>query len=280
MKKFGPIVRFLYPWSGLAERVGYIISISVGVVIGMDEDADWLNHRPVVLRAIEFVKDDAFYFYLASLALIVFSFCVKRYGKPWVWDKLKFILDEYRGKAFFVSESDPQDHHRITLFQYKRNCVFKKHWSSSYIFRPWGNTPLVSHYLVPVLRSGHLSQKTSAIFHVPDSGDHSEGVAGWAFAARSSVVIQELPDVNKKQAPKYIKNNYAEATKCPREMIEHYISKDRMLPRSIAAIPVDVHGKPWGVIVLDSRTPNGVQEQSVLNYSLTVALIGQLLEEA
>ena len=52
------------------------------------------------------------------------------------------------------------------------------------------------------------------------------------------------------------------------------------MPRSIAAIPIIVFGDMWGVIVLDSRHPNGVSSDSVLNFELTVALVGQLLEKA
>lgn len=280
MKKYGSLIRAIHPWSGLAERVGYAISIFTGVIIGVDKDAAWLSDHPVVLQGMRFVERQALFIYSISLALIIISFFIKKYGKPWVWDKIKFILDEYQGKAFFVDVTDPQDHHRVTLFKCKRSCIFTKHWSSRNWWRPWGSTPVISNYLVPVLRSGHLSQKSSAAFHAPDNSDLAEGVAGWAWAARNSIVIPELPDVNDKKIKMYQKKQYAEGTNSKLEMVEYYISKDRHLPRSIAAIPVDVHSKPWGVVVLDSRSVNGVQEDSVLNYSLTVALLGQLLEEA
>ena len=45
-------------------------------------------------------------------------------------------------------------------------------------------------------------------------------------------------------------------------------------------MPVECKGKLWGVIVLDSMTSGGVTSESVEHYTLTVALIGHLLEKA
>lgn len=52
------------------------------------------------------------------------------------------------------------------------------------------------------------------------------------------------------------------------------------MPCSIVAIPIERRGKMWGVIVLDSRYPEGVTDKAVEDYRLTVALVGHLLERA
>lgn len=280
MKSFGPFVRKLYPLAGLIELLGTGLAIGLGVVLGIDKEAGWLANRPVALRLLDFIGDYALILYGVAGLLILFGWATKKWGNPWVWDKIKFILDEYQDKAFFKEGNEPQDHHRVTLFKYHAKCVFKRHWSSSHWHLPWGETPLVSNYLVPVLRSGHISQNSSAIFHVPDDSDKSEGVAGMAWSSRKAVVLPELPNMNKNNPGITSRRRYAEVTNSSLSLVDFYIEKNRPMPRSIAAIPVDVKGKPWGVIVLDSRLANGVRHESVVNYQLTVALLGQLLEEA
>lgn len=280
MKSYSPFYRSVYPYSWAVERFGYVSLTITSLILGVDKNSAWLEDRPIVLRAIVFTEDHALWFFSIFVACIMLGLIFRRLGNPWVWDKLKFILDEYQGKAFNVNPSDPQDHHRVTLFKEHSRCILRRHWSSSSAWKPWGNTPVISRYLVPVLRSGHISQKSSALFHIPDDSDKSEGVAGKAWSANEAIIISDLPDVNRPRPGVRDRRKYAESTNSTVEMVDSYIGKGRQLPRSIAAIPIEVDGKPWGVVVLDSRSPNGVQQQSVLDYTLTVALLGQLLEEA
>lgn len=53
----------------------------------------------------------------------------------------------------------------------------------------------------------------------------------------------------------------------------------RQPPRSIGAIPIEVHGKIWGALVLDSKAPQGVTNEKIANFKLTAGMIGQLLEK-
>lgn len=280
MKSYGLIYRKIYPYLGPMERIGFVSLSIFSLILGANKEADWLKNRPIVLRGMEFLENYAIFFLSLSMILIALGFLIKCRGNPWVWDKIKFILDEYQGKAFNVDPSDPRDHHRVTLFKHYKNCIFRRHWSSRAWWKPWGETPMVSSYLAPVLRSGHISQKSSALFHVPDDSDKAEGVAGKAWSAQEAIILPSLPDVNKANAKVRDRKNYANVTSCDIDMVNYYREKKRPLPRSVAAIPIEVKGKPWGVVVLDSRVENGVQEDSVLNYSLTVALLGQLLEKA
>jgi hypothetical protein len=117
------------------------------------------------------------------------------------------------------------------------------------------------------------------MFYAPDSSDDAEGVAAQAWARREVVIATDLPQINQK-SKKGVLAQYANKSFCPVEMVQSLIQKDRPMPRSIAAIPVLCRGEIWGVLVLDSRDPQGVNSDAVTNYQLTIALIGQLLEEA
>lgn len=76
------------------------------------------------------------------------------------------------------------------------------------------------------------------------------------------------------------KSKYAKRTFTSLEYIERAIELKKPLPLSLGAMPVFVHGKIWGVLVLDSQSSDGVTEEVLDNFSLTVEIIGQLLEKA
>lgn len=277
MKTFGrrrKIFHFASVWvSGIAA----FLATAVGLINGIDQDEDWLSSRPVVARCVEFTQESALWIYAFIIFLVLASEIYKRCGDPWVWEKIKFILDEYQGKAFNTPGATPADHNRVTLFKYTENCVFQKHWSSDTWYRPCGKNPWLSSYLVPVLRSGHISQKTKAMFYAPDSSDKAEGIAAYAWASRQAISVPGLPSITSK-SNKSDRKQYAEATFSDIKMIEKYADEGRPMPRSLTAIPIESSGRIWGVVVLDSRYPNGISDNAVEHYRLTVALVGHLLE--
>ncbi|WP_281085133.1 hypothetical protein [Methylophaga thiooxydans] len=198
-------------------------------------------------------------------------------GDPWVWEKLQFILNEYQNKVFSEKANEPNHHHRVTLFRYTKWNLHTRHCTGKWYW-PWGKHWPCSGWLVPVLRSGYTSQNTNIIFSAPDNADHAEGVAGQAWAKESAVILNELPSPSKNGPKREIKN-YCKVTACPHEIVDAKINTGKPMPLSIAATPVEVNGKIWGVVVLDSRASDGVSRESILNYELTVALVGQLLEK-
>lgn len=246
-------------------------------LIGVEKDEEWLAGRTLIWAIIEKLQSYAIYLYIFLAIIVVICLVVKRWGDPWVIEKIQFILDGYQEKVFSASRA-PRDHNRVTLFKHHKSCLLKRHWTATSPLRPWGDRKPFSEYLVPYLRSGHLAQKTGAIFYVDsNNSERTEGVAGMAWAQRQVAHLPDLPEVVAATG-KRIKKQYATATKCDVKLMDKYLSEGRQPPRSIAAIPVECHGKLWGVIVLDSRDPLGVTEESIQNYTLTVALIGQLLE--
>lgn len=291
MKQIGFLRQITYVSAGYVYS-GCALAFSCLQWVGAQDIEDprgLLKGRPFVTRLVEILQEFTVAFYILMAILALACFFARRMSDPWVLEKIKFILDEYQLRCFEQVAGDPADHHRVTLFRCE-SCLLNKHWSSKNFFRPWGKNPIFSgwfkfsSYLVPILRSGHMSQKSSALFYVCDDSEKVEGLAGLAWASSAPIIKVDLPDPTsvKKGSKRYLEliNDYASKTKCDPEMIAGYLDRNRPLSRSIAAIPVMVNDRVWGVIVLDSRKPNGVSSNSVENYELTVAIIGQLLEKA
>lgn len=278
MRSFGSKRKFLYQVSEWVYVFATTLAAFIGWVNGVEKDDPWLKNRPVVWAALEYIQDHTVYLYLAIGIVVFLCVLYRRMGDPWILEKLQFILDEYQFKVFSASGA-PQDHDRVTIFKHCKNHFWLRHWSCSKWYWRSGKHPFWSDYLIPVLRSGHISKKSKAIFYAPDGSDKAEGVASMAWSKKGSVVLNQLP-VIKSNTGVRDKEKYARATKCDLALLDKYIAEGRQPPSSIAAMVIECNGRPWGVLVLDSRSPNGVTDDSVDNYTLTIALIGHLLERA
>lgn len=277
MTKFGAWRRGIYVASDWIYAGCLLISTALGWVNSLDGEELWLKDRTILQGYVFHVQELSIWLYVLIGVVCLICFIIKRRGDPWIYEKLQFILDEYQGKVF--SNGTPKDHDRVTIFEHRKNCLFARHWSANAWYRPWGNKKPFSDYLVPIMRSGHISQRSRAIFYAPDESDKAEGVAAMAWARRAAVILNDLPEITATTGRRD-KEKYARTTKCDMGLLDRYIADGRQPPRSIAAMPIDRNGKLWGVVVLDSRSPQGVTDTSVSNYTLTVALIGHLLERA
>ena len=257
-----------------------------GVIATYPVQSDLQSSSPILFHFYNMVHQNLPYLFLALFVLYLLGLWLKRFGDPWILDKLQFVLDKYQGKAFVKrSRPDPKDYHRVTIFQFKRNVWFPCHWSAKGTWWPYGGGmhPFRSNYLVPVLRSGRLSRKTRAIFYVSDSGDDCEGVAGMAWVTEEAAIATGLPSIGSATRKRDIQE-YAESTGSDEALVESILAakkkakRESPIPRAIVAIPVERNGKNWGVVVLDSRDPDGIADDAVENYQITIALIGLLLE--
>lgn len=273
----GTLRRHIYRFSEIT-WISISAALAVtGWILSIDGDEAWTKERPILWRACEVIQDNSLYIYIAIGIIATITFWVKRKCDPWIIEKLKFILNGYQQGAFAGDDPVLRDNDRVTIFKHTSSTCFVRHWSSKSIVAPWGKNPVFSRYLVPVLRSGHISQNSKAAFYAPDSADKAEGIAGRAWATNRPIVLCDLPDITENSRIRD-KKSYATSTYCDIGMLDRYIKEGRKLPRSIAAIPIESCGRVWGVVVLDSANPNGVSPSSVSHYSLTVALIGELLE--
>ena len=120
-----------------------------------------------------------------------------RIGQPWAQESIEAILEEICNLAFNADTTeDPVHYHRVTLFKYKK----RKYWIP--LAKPRGTSPWgkgrgpQSGWLVPVLRTGHATQKTSTVFLAPDDADNAEGIAGRAWSQRGTAYAPDLPEVS------------------------------------------------------------------------------------
>lgn len=199
---------------------------------------------------------------------------LKHSGGKWHKTHTQFILDQIQTKAFSRFRDDIDDHHRVTLFKYKLK-VFRPRKQWWWVITKCHN-PNVG-WLVPYLRSGYTSKETNVCFMCPDDGSKAEGVAGQSWSKNSTYVVDNLPHIRQESGVNQ-RNKYKRRTHVEDEYLNHKLSKQQQIPRSIGAIPIEVNGKRWGVIVFDSVDPEGVNTGLMREYSVMAITIGRLLE--
>lgn len=217
------------------------------------------------------LQQSSFWIWLAIAFLAIVGALTKRIGDPWVKNKLKYVLDNFRKKAYASLDNARAQDHRVTLFMHKQ-YVWNRIGSYKNGCRPWDG------WLIPTMRSGHKTLDTKAIFHAPE-GDNAQGIAGVAWDSEQQISVCDLPNLVSASSDAQTKK-YAKRTFCSIEMVDRYRKANKPLPRSIGAIPVFVNDEIAGVLVLDSHATNGVNDQVLDQFSLTVDIIGQLLERA
>jgi hypothetical protein len=185
----------------------------------------------------------------------------KHLGSPWLWDAVKFHLDAIRETAFAISDDDAQHHHRVTLFKHVKWSFCCRQW-------PW------SGWLVAVERSGHTTRSGVLKFKAPDNADEAEGVAGLTWARNRVVRVSKLPDLTENSGEDQLET-YAKNTGLKVDDVRKWLPK----ARSLTGIPVEVGGRLWGIIVLDSRRPDAIVQQHENSHRLVGKLLGKLLEK-
>lgn len=252
--------------------------VGFGAVISV-ESTIYQRWPDIVVKTIEWCQAYSLPIWSGLGALTIAGWVLRWRGDPWIWDKLQTLLDRFQEVAYKRFPNHIKDDHRVTLFRYQ-----KWYWGLSTPMTdgrwPWSRKRLPwSGWLVPVLRSGKTSKKTRAVFMVPDNGNDAEGVAGQAWASNAVIVADKLPALKLGSGDRQVAK-YAERTHCPERIVRDYLHRGRPLPRSIAAIPIEVNNVPWGVLVLDSSDEDGVTYELVNNFTLIVHSISQLLEKA
>lgn len=86
---------------------------------------------------------------------------------------------------------------------------------------------------------------------MPDDARRAEGVAGVTWAENYVIPVRDLPDLRNASAAE--KEEYARQT----FVTVKWLAKEKPRSRSLCGIPVQVRGKKWGVLVLDSEAPGG-----------------------
>lgn len=250
----------------------------IGALANHKVDDVYASSHPVRTALYEKIFHGQSLIWIAIVIWILLEFYgwfMRKQGNPLQKNLIKFILNQYREQAFNSEHGDSEDHHRVTLFKYKpRHFQIKNsYWITSAQYCAWLRRLWPRPHLVLFLRAGRLSQSTNVVFPVYDDSDKVNGWAAHVWATGCAAVVDHLPDTENGSV-----QEYATRTKSTTEVIHRYRDAKRKMPRSIAAIPIEVHGASWGVLVLDSRRPNGVSRDSIDDFKITVATIQKILE--
>jgi len=152
------------------------------------------------------------------------------------------LLDQVCERTFTQATFDLPQHRRVTLFKYKRFCM----WRFPFFALP------PNGYLVPIERSGSGTRRTTSIYEVFDNGEESEGVAGRVWSAKANIYVECLPDIVNKCTDEAL-TEYATKTFYPKARLAGL--KKKPTAQSLMGIPVQVGNKPWGVLVIDCVHP-------------------------
>ena len=176
---------------------------------------------------------------------------------------VKEIADEFR-KQIYPANTEPAHHHRVTLFK-RCGWVMRRRFFRE---RRLG-------WLKIVDRSGHTTQSSRTVFFAPsDNPDLAEGVAGAAWAWKTVVYVEDLPDLRSPSVKDRQIIEYAKKTNSPVNLIRGLVPTSR----SLCGIPVEVGGVVWGVLVVDSRNAKLPKELIELHYPLVAKFMGRILE--
>jgi hypothetical protein len=200
---------------------------------------------------------------LLTITLGIAQITRNQIGPAWVWDHIHMLLDSFQ-ESVFGDEAGDLHHHRATVFKRVR---FGRGWR----FWDWRG------WLVPLERSGHATRRSKSIFRAPDDADKAEGVAGSAWAGRRTIYIEGLPDLSGDTSLNALQN-YASATRCTTK----WLAKHKPCSRSFCGIPLDVRGKRWGVVVLDSRNEQIKQKTDLIDnfFRINGRYLSKLMERA
>ena len=156
---------------------------------------------------------------------------------------------------------------------------------------------------MPVERSRHMARRSKACFRVTDDGQ-VEGVAGRTYLQNECILLECLPDVLGDGALRTcspvlkrwffrvfkpealltgkqlrVVKAYAKSTWCPEKRILRRRLCNHPLPRSLCGLPVEVDGRIWGVIVVDSTNERLIEQAEISRfYAENAAVLSKLLE--
>lgn len=213
---------------------------------------------------VQFWHDSAWLWLPGGVMVASISGAIRRHD-PVPMDAANAILGEIQD-ALFGDTGDDDAHHRITLFERVRFQLAVTQDSNGKWRGPW------SHWLVPMARSGHGSQITNVRFLCPDDTDNAQGVAGRAWARKEAVGVEDLLTISRSSSEDDL-HSYAEST----YVSVKWVRKRRPRARSLMGFRVeDKKGEPWGVLVIDSRSPTldtKVAQQQFNAYAPVLAIL-------
>lgn len=240
-----------------------------------------LAHYPALTEVIKTIKQQAIWGFIVYFGLLIVGKLLIRKGRTVCWKALQAQVDTLQQIACPEQAADLTDNHRVTLFRWQRFSwrpllTHPKRWPQLLKKgkHPW------SGWLKPVLRSGHTSKNTKTIFWAPDDSRQAEGMAGYCWATGRAERFDALPSLTK-TSNNDNRQKYSERANMPIAMVDRYLDRDRPLPRSLLGMSVKTSRyKAWGVLVIDSQSPGGIDYAQADNAFMVIASpLSVMLEE-
>ena len=272
--KYSPWKRFVYGALNVCIYIGGVI-VAVLAYLQKDSTEDDAGMPEWVQWIFSWGKKEGWW---VILVITVFAAGAKlwrdKLQHDWTWSLIQELVDRIALEAFKGIGGDAH-HHRATLFRHQWYW-WPIPWRSR--FWPWGCGRWPgSGWLVPIVRSGHTTQRSRTVFLAPDDADNVEGVAGAVWASDKEVTV-ECGKIIDQSATDVEIDSYANKTKVTSAWIRQQINSKKVLYASFRGIPVEVNGRMWGALLLDSRVPQAAANAQ-LNMSNHAYVLGKLLEK-
>lgn len=251
-------------WSKAISVLSWVLKVS-----SVSVAAFWkipLDKAPTALHdSINWIQVNGWWVFLAfAISILLVDGISSNIATPWVHEAIQEALDDLQQHGFSGPrfKDDPLDHHRLTLFRYRWFCL--RRWP------PWGG------FMVPALRSGHLTKRTNAFFRVPDRADAVEGVVGHTYRMDAKVKVVGLPDM----AAEFVSDEDLGLYSRKTFVTPEWIRKNRPKARSFMGISVRIGGKIRWILLVDSHDPDAdaVLERIARRYNTTAQHFVKLLE--
>lgn len=116
--------------------------------------------------------------------------------------------------------------------------------------------------MIPVERSGQTTKSRIPRFRASaNDPDRAQGVAGQAWVRSRPVSVSDLPDISTRWPTDAECELYASKGLVTKEWVykrKFDKKKQQSNPRALFGIPIEVEGKTWGGVVVDSRSPDEI----------------------
>lgn len=256
----------VYEWIGKGQKFCVFMGGLVATAT-RSKPADVKSHLgtvgPLLADVLQFLS--AWTWAITPLLLIIaaaLGSARKRYGDPEIWKELQKAIDAFRDEVFGkLDGSNPQHHHRVTLYRYKNFCLTKS------VFSAW---------LVPVVRSGLFSKSNVRVFKVDrNSAGNASGITGRAWESEGAIHIQDLPAAGAGASTEDIAK-YADVT----NVTVGDLRKKPSHSRAFWAVRVEAKGEPWGVLVVDCVSPTVDKKKAERAFASRAQTFSLLLQRA
>jgi hypothetical protein len=187
-----------------------------------------------------------------SVGIFVSALVQRIVGRMATWDTLHSFISDLRSVMVDPENENPTTS-KATIYRAVKVCPEDGWWDWI-----WCRFKSGRRWLVPVVRSHHLDQRTKTCFPISDDPAQCIGVAGQAWA-QEQILFVSLPDVSGENPYPKVLSSYRTRGFVTME----WIKKHKPTCRTVLAIPLVVAGEHWGVLVFHTKTVNGVQFEDI-----------------